>query len=117
HARRAHRRSVDQRVTAGADYRAHGRRADSLTQTQRLESGGEHFGVRRRAPILEHHLRSEVTGEGTARSFDAARLPHLIITLDENCQQLLFDVAAAVPTLIDDQRFLVAEFTNFFLEL
>src|SRR5262249_20139010 len=56
-------------------------------------------------------------GERTAACFGAARLPDLIFALHQNRQQLLFDVAAAVPALVDDHRILVAEFANFFFEL
>ena len=66
---------------------------------------------------MQHDLRSEVAGERTAAGLGAARLPDLIFALHQNRQQLLFDVAAAVPALIDDQRFLVAELANLFFEL
>jgi hypothetical protein len=41
----------------------------------------------------------------------------LIFALHEDRQQFLFDVAAAVPTLIDNQRFFVAELANLFFKL
>src|SRR5262249_62178902 len=35
---------------------------------------------------------------------------------DENGQQLLFDIAATIPTLIDDHRLLIAVLANLLLE-
>src|ERR1043165_143879 len=116
-ARRAHRRAIDQRITARANYGAHRRRADGLTQSQRFESGREHLGVGSRAPGLPHDLRPEVTRERTPAGFDATWLPDFVFALHEDREQLLFDVTAAVPALIDDHRFLVAELANLFLEL
>ena len=66
---------------------------------------------------MQHHLRAEEAGERAARRFAAARLPDLIFALHQDGQQLLFDVAAAVPALVNDQRLLVAVLANLFLEL
>src|SRR6185295_15148403 len=59
---------------------------------------------------------SEESCKRTARRFSATRLPNLILPLDQDRQQLLFDVAAAVPALIDDHRFLVAILAQLLLE-
>src|SRR5215470_11444664 len=117
HAGRAHCRTIYQRVTARADDRAHRRRANSLAQAQGLEAGGEHLGVRGRAPVLQDRLWAEETGEGAARRLGPARLPDLVLALDQDGEQLLFYVAAAVPSLIDDERLFVAVLADLFLEL
>ena len=54
---------------------------------------------------------------GRPDGFGAARLPDLVLALDQDRQQLLFDVAAAVPALVDDQRFLVADLADLLFEL
>jgi len=66
---------------------------------------------------LQHDFRSEETGKRSPGRFRAARLPDLVLPLDQNRQQLLFDIAAAVPALVDDQGFLVAKLANLLLKL
>src|SRR5712691_5966075 len=86
-------------------------------QPQRAEAGREHLRVRRRAPVLQHDLRTEEAGERPRVRLGAARLPDLIFALYQDAEQLLIDVAAAVPSLIDDQRLLAAILAQLFLEL
>src|SRR5205085_1999226 len=110
-------RTIDQRITTRANDRAHRRRANHFPEAQRPETRGKHLSIRRRAPVLQDNLRPEISGEWPARGFDAAGPPDFVFALHQNRQQLLFDVTAAVPTLIDDHRFLVAELANLLLEL
>src|SRR5437879_5690812 len=116
-ARGTYRRSIDQRVTAGTDHGTHSRRADYLAQTKSAKSGGKHFCIRRRSPVLQNDLRSKETGKGTPRRLGTARLPYLVLALDEDREQLLLNVAAAVPPLINDHRFLISIFTYLFFKL
>src|SRR6185369_6672353 len=92
------------------------RRTNNFPESQRTEARREHLRIRRRAPVLQNDLRSEETCKRTTRRFSAARLPHLILALDQNREQLLLDVAATIPTLIDNHRFLVAILAQLFLE-
>ena len=46
-----------------------------------------------------------------------AGLPDFIRALNQDRQQFLLDVAAAVPALVDDQAFLVTELGQVLLEL
>src|SRR6185369_15426858 len=66
--------------------------------------------------VLQNDFWSEEACKRTARRFSAARLPDLILPLDQDRQQLLFDVATTIPTLIDDHRFLVAILAQLFFK-
>src|SRR6185369_9111404 len=109
--------SIDQAVTARTDHSTHRRRTNNFPESQRTEARREHLRIRRRAPVLQNDLRSEEARKRTARRFSAARLPNLILALDQDREQLLFDVAAAIPALIDHHRFLVAKLAKLFLKL
>src|SRR5262249_18172640 len=109
-ARRADARSVDELVAARADHGAHGRRPDDLAEPEGPEPGREHLGVRGTPPVLEHDLRPEVPGKRPRGRLSAARLPNLIGALAEDGEELLLDVPAAIPALVDHEPFLVPEF-------
>src|SRR5437763_1762942 len=86
------RKLCTQRVTARADDRAHCRSADEFAEAQLAEARGEHLRIRRRAPVLQDDLRAEEALEGSRRRLSPARLPDLILALDEYPQKLLLNV-------------------------
>lgn len=67
-------------------------------------------------PVLQHDLRPKITRERTAARFSSARLPDLVFPLDEDRQQFLLNVAAAVPPLVDHESILIPAFADLFLE-
>src|SRR6185503_10078583 len=91
-----------------ADHRTHRRHADDLAEAERLEAGREHFRVGRGALVLHHdHRPVEILRTRLLEARIAANRV-LILPARENPEQLLIDSAAAVESLIDDERLLRA---------